>query len=649
MKFFWLATLYILAWNGCAFAASNPSAGLRHEVLTDERGLCGKTRIICGHIMRPLDPSGHIAGEIPIVYALYSHWGGGPRKGVIVAQEGGPGLSSLGSFHAYKALYEPLLIDHDLIVIDARGTGGSAPIDCLPLQRARLPTVENVGACGQSLGDAADLYGTGLAREDMIAVLDRLGVNRFDYYGDSYGTFFGQTLAARYPHRLRSLVLDGAYPVIGENPWYPHAGELVRAGFNLACRRAPYCASLPGDSLQRIDDLIDGLRRDPINGDAPDANGVVRHVTADTTTLGLTLYSDSAGWPTYRDLDAAARALANGDAAPILRLVAENETGEYGSAGNPGAYSRGLFAANVCMDSPAIFDMNAPPTERRIERDEAVARKQADDPGIYHPLSISEFAAVPIDYSYLDLCLEWPIHHPPYPPGQPIPSGDTFSTAPTLVINGELDMLTPPADGAVVTRQFPNGQHLIIANSFHVDALDDVDDCTQTIVRRFTETLRAGDVRCAAAIKPVRLTPFFALKAAQAIAAEPAPGNQADTRLRSLASAAMQTASDAIARWYINYSGADLGLRGGRWRYVQDKTIVHFMLDGSRWASDLAVSGSIRWNQVSGAITADLTLASDDGERGHIVGRWNDHSSYAPATLSGEVSGRLVRATMPAP
>jgi pimeloyl-ACP methyl ester carboxylesterase len=630
MKLFWLAPLCILVWAGCAAAAPNSPVGLRNETLIAERGLCGKTRVICGQIMRRLDPSGRVPGNIPIVYALYPHWGAGPRKGTIVAQEGGPGLSSLGSFYAYKSLYDPLLVDHDLIVVDARGTGGSAPIDCLPLQKARLPTVENVGACGRSLGDAADLYGTGLAVEDMIAVLDHLGVGRFDYYGDSYGTFFGQTLAARYPKRLRSLVLDGAYPVIGESPWYPHAGEVVRAGFNLACRRAPDCASLPGDSLRRIAVLVDRLRQSPISGEAPDANGVVRHVTADTTTLGLTLYSDSGGWPTYRDMDAAARALDSGDTAPLLRLVAENETGEYGSAGNPGEYSRGLFAANVCMDSPQIFDITAPPAERQIERDTAIAHKQADDPGIYHPLTIAEFAAVPIDYSYLDLCLQWPISHPPYPPGQPIPPADTFTTAPALVINGELDMLTPPADGSVVTRQFPDGRHVIIANSFHVDALDDVDDCTQNIVRRFTQTLRTGDVTCAAEVKPVRLTPFFAMKAAQAIPAEPTAGNRADMRQRSLASAAMQTASDALARWYINYSGTDLGLRGGHWRYVQDKTIVHFMLDKVRWANDLAV-------------------AADDGAQGRVQGRWNDHLSYTPAVLTGDMDGHPLRATMPAP
>ncbi len=648
MKWFGFSLLSVLLVAGLAQARADPARTLARQAMTAEQGLCGRARITCGQLMRPIDPSGAIQGSLSIAYARYTHWGPGSAKGTIVAQEGGPGLSSLGSFSSYSALYAPLLRDHDLVVVDARGTGHSGAIDCLPLQNARLPTSENVGACGHTLGEVADYYATGLAVEDVIAVLDKLGVRKFDYYGDSYGTFFGQTLAARYPQRLRSMVLDGAYPVIGESPWYPHAGEAVRASFNLACQRAPYCAALPGTSLGRIAELLQELRHSPINGDAPDANGQSRRVTVDPVTLGLTLYG-SFGLPTYRDLDAAARSAKGGDTAPLLRLIAENETGEYGPAGSPSAYSRGLFAASVCMDSPAIFDQTAPPALRQSQRNDAIAQKRADDPGIYGPLTIDEFAAIPIDYSYLDLCLEWPFPHPPYRPGHPIPTGASFTTAPTLVINGELDMLTPAADGAVVAGQFPNARQLIIANSFHVDALGDVDNCTKNIVRRFTASLHMGDVTCAVEIKPVRLTPLFALLTADAIPATPTVGNVANAHELSLASAAMQTASDAIARWYINYSGIDVGLRGGKWRYVQTGGIVNFMLDGARWSRDLAVTGSIRWNQVDGDITANLTIAADEGSQGRIRGRWNDHQSYSPARLSGVIDNHALHGIMPAP
>jgi len=39
--------------------------------------------------------------------------------------------------------------------------------------------------CGVLLGDTADLYGTGLAADDLDAILSALGVGQIDLYGDS--------------------------------------------------------------------------------------------------------------------------------------------------------------------------------------------------------------------------------------------------------------------------------------------------------------------------------------------------------------------------------------------------------------------------------------------------------------------------------
>ena len=117
-------------------------------------------------------------------------------------------------------------------MIDQRGTGKSGALDCLSLQHSPVRTPRDIGDCGKHLGDAADLYGTRLAAQDMAAVLDALNIQTIDYYGDSYGTFFGQVFSALYPNRIRSMVLDGAYPVIGETPWYSNSAAVVRKSFN---------------------------------------------------------------------------------------------------------------------------------------------------------------------------------------------------------------------------------------------------------------------------------------------------------------------------------------------------------------------------------------------------------------------------------
>ena len=136
-----------------------------------------------------------------------------PALETIVAVEGGPGYPSIGSRASYVALFMPFLDHHDLLLVDNRGTGASQVINCQPLQTSAFLTLTDIAMCGAYLGDTADLYGSGAAADDLAGVLDALGIAQIDLYGDSYGTFFSQTFAGRHPDRLRSVVLDSAYPV----------------------------------------------------------------------------------------------------------------------------------------------------------------------------------------------------------------------------------------------------------------------------------------------------------------------------------------------------------------------------------------------------------------------------------------------------
>lgn len=613
-----------------------------------EKTRCPK-EAICGTVARPLDPSGHVAGKILTAYWLYPHLDRNREvAGTIVAQEGGPGYPSIGSRYGYLQLFAPLRGDHDLLLVDARGTGASAAIDCPDVQHNPVRTPESVGDCGRSLRRASVLYGTLLAVDDMEAVLDALHVKKIDYYGDSYGTFFGQVFSARYPDRLHSVVLDGAYPVIGETPWYSAAGAVVRKGFNLACERASFCDSLKGSYLDRIKRLLAQIRVRPISGRAPDAEGRLREVTVDPGSLGNMLYDGTQGPVNYRDLDAAIRAwFEQNDALPLLRLVAENNDNESPTPVRSDSY--GLFAAVSCMDYQQIYDMLSPIDLRYREREAAIASEESSDPNVYGPLTIREFQSVPLDISVLNLCLDWPIRHPPYTPGEPILRNAKFTRAPTLVLNGELDMLTTAAEGAIVTAQYPHGRQVVVANSFHVDAIDDYDDCAQAIVRHFVKTLDAGDTSCAANVNAVRLVPLFVRRAADAIPATAATGNTATQRDLADASAGVQTAGDALARWNINYSGHDLGLRGGSWSYTQPGLVVRYTLKSVRWADDLAVSGVAVWNQRNGAIHTKLAFTSPDGEEAAFSAVWNDRDQNAMATLVGTIGKRAIRATMPAP
>ena len=64
-----------------------------------------------------------------------------------------------------------------------------------------------------------------------------LGLGKIFFYGDSYGTFFGQAYAVRHPGTLRGLILDSAYP--GDDPYYRTLlpASLRRAALRLRYRR----------------------------------------------------------------------------------------------------------------------------------------------------------------------------------------------------------------------------------------------------------------------------------------------------------------------------------------------------------------------------------------------------------------------------
>ena len=606
----------------------------------------------CGHLTRPFDPAGELPGSIDIAFEFYPQTDAGrANAGAIVAVEGGPGYPSTGTRSSYLALFAPLHADRHLLLVDNRGTGGSAAVDCPALQHDALYSAASVTACGRELGASAALYGSALAADDLAAVLDALGIARIDLYGDSYGTFFAQAFAGRHPAYLRSVVLDAAYAVVGADPWYPEAAPQAHAAFDQACARSAACAAQPGPSMGRIAALLDTLRSAPVTGTAPDGEGNPQTATADAKGLAYVMFSNGSGPLVYRELDAAARAWAGGDTAPLLRLVAENQTSanSVSVAPRPRAYSAGLFTTVSCADYTQVYRMADTPAARHAQAASAIAAKKLSAPDLYAPFTIDEFLAMPQDYGVVNLCLRWPVPSAAHPPGQPVPPGTVFPAVPVLVLSGDLDSLTPPAQGAQAAALFPGARQVVVRNTFHVTALGDLDHCASDIVRRFVSTLSAGDTSCADAVPAIRLVPAFARLASQLAPATAAAGNQGTADDLRAVAAALSAAGDALARWWINYGGAGVGLRGGSFSYTRSGAATQFTLDAMKWTDDVTVSGTLVRSFRSNAVTARLTLTAANGITGSLTARWSDRGSAALAQIEGRIGGRRIAATMAAP
>ncbi len=615
---------------------------------------CARPAAWCGDIKRPLDPSGAIAEAISIHFEFYRHTAPGLPEGTLVATEGGPGYPATLSRREYLDLFAPLLASHDFVLMDNRGTGQSGALDCPGLQAAPSWTIELIGSCGESLGARAALYSTAYAADDLAAILDALKVDRIDLYGDSYGTFFEQVFAVRHPKRLRSIVLDGAFPL--EAPdygWYPTYGPAVRDKYNIACARFAPCTERGGSGMDHIQPLLEALRAQPFAAHADDADGEDVAFSADASRLAIVMYGGSPALATVRDLDAAARAFTAGDRAPLLRLMAETTSAvdSRDPEHAPAKWSAGLAAAVTCQDLLQVFDMSLPPPARKAARDQAVAERQRHFPDTYAPFTIDEFRGMPLDYSFIDQCVTWPVSPAAHPAGHVIPGNAPYPDIPALIISGELDDITTVADGAAVAGKFKRGRQVRIANSFHVNALPHARSaCGAELVRRFIRTLDPGDASCAAAVPPVRLVEQFAVKAAALIPVSPRPGNQADEEQLKWANAALLTVGDALVRASMTSSGRGVGLRGGHLKVVDGAAGLRVAMRQLRWTEDVALDGEARRSAPrSGVVHASVSIAAPNHGHGTLDIRWNEADAHPTAIIRGRIAGNEVFATAPAP
>lgn len=557
-------------------------------------------RAWCGSLPRPWDPQDVKLGFFDLVFALVLPATGTLSQPAVVGIEGGPGYGAVGSGQAYADMLGPLLKNRALLVVDQRGTGGSSPVDC---------TVEkSVAACAKSLGDRFDLFGTELVAQDLSALITALDLGKVDVYGDSYGTFVAQVFASHHPGLVRSLVLDGAYPVTGETAWYPTQGPAMRNAFEIVCARTNGCGANNTGTIELLDRLLERMRKQVISVMAPGADNKMQRVRLSPQNLNDVVFGGTYGPTTYRELNAALGAALDGDPLPLGRLVAESKVKILSEPIS--VYSPGLNIAVSCQDYPQLFDMAERPVVRKTQFGAAVVAQIQSDPDLYGPFRIREYLTS--NFGTQSLCLTWPVatRNPWQIPGPPT---GTYPDIPTLVLSGELDTITTAAEGELVAQQFARSRHVIVANSAHVTAMGDVHKCASALVRNFfsdQDAVLAGmGGQCAATIPPIKAVLGYPIR---------------DT---NPSSGVAQTALDAIDRYLQAVGNRGLGLRGGSWSAKGWGPIV-LNLDGYRLFQNLPVTGSVRWNYETGAVSVRARANGRDW-----VGQWNTYQPEAVAQV----------------
>ncbi len=589
----------------------------------------------CGSIRVLLDPRDPALGTTQVGFLRY------PRRrqelpslGTIVAVEGGPGYSTIASRWYYRDLYKPLLDRRELLLVDLRGTGRSDAIDCPQLQSYRGPWKRLVALCGRQLGPLSERYGSAFAAADLVVVIDALGIDRIDIYGDSYGTFFAQTFAVRYPERTRTVTLDAAYTIDNDDAWWRDTNRAIAAAFRVTCARDRVCAELGRDPMATIARLVRRVGAAPVVGAAYNADGRPRSVRVNVDSV-ISLVTSAATTPTiYRELVAAARAVLRAnhpDPAPLLRLAAENAY--VGGAGNIHTYSEGLATATGCNDYPQLWDLGASMPDRVSQYRAALDELRRDDPDAFAPFAIDDW--VVSSATLFTSCIRWPV---PMQHVHAKPPGAAYPEVPVLVLNGDLDSLTSPEGAQAVADRFPNATYVEVPNTTHVTALGDLLDCTSRLVLDFVQTRVVGDPSCVRSYPPIRLADRFPTSAA---------GLGTDVATRA-ALVTTGTLGDVLARWWSMGGTHGVGLRGGTFETHGFREPV-FRLRDVRWVGDVAVGGTLRWDRPSGVVSATVTLRGDGVPGARLRVRWNAWHPMTSALVVGSVGGRPVRLRVPAP
>ena len=672
--------LAVLVLLSAAFAGPASAAGRGRMIRLGGRTLArcqAKPLAYCGKLSVPLDYSSPAGPFISVSYRFFPA-AAGAAKGTVVPVEGGPGYPSSGSVEygsgsgaaGYGPMYGPLLERWNLLVVDNRGTGSSTPLRCAPLQGFAGATgtaafQKVVGECGAALNSrwrypnrsfvhASDLFTSAPAAADLASVIRVLGVGKVDLYGDSYGSFFAQVFATRYPSLLRSLVLDSTYETSGLDPFYRSSVESMPSDFQAACTRAAACAAAEHTPVwERIAALAASLRAKPISATVPGPGGKSEKISMSAVGL-VDLVNDAAeDGQVYRELDAAARALLEGgDGAPLLRLYAQRLAIDEAYFGLPTSeYSVELYFAVGCLDYPQIFQMTATPAQRASQLAAAEAALPA---GTYAPFTTAEWLAQDENTEAYTACLDWPaptVAEPPLPGPPPL----LPATLPVLVLGGELDAWTPPADVPKVIAQIGGHARFVeLANSTHVVGEADT-ICGSTLIRSFVarpSELDTMDVSCAPAVAAIHALGAFPGSLAAVTPIEPSAGASASPTALRLAAAAVQTAGDAIARYAAIEAAKDRGLHGGTVTAANGGAIL--TLHGDELVPGVSVSGTVTLSPAAipedgRTAVATLSVPSGPHEAATFTATWTTSGSGAVARVAGSAGGATVSGTLPAP
>jgi len=449
----------------------------------------GSAPVECGFVVVPEDHNHPDGPTIRLATAIVKDQSPKHQPDPVILLAGGPGGDVVEYTLSAAAVYETLHANRDFIVFDQRGVGLSEPaLECPEWEETVLDLLdeadpdkslqeefEAIMACRDRLvGEGYDLslYNTTQSAADVNAIRLALGYDEINLYGASYGSLLAQAVMRDHPQGIRSVVMTSVLPLetsfsVGDETTVPAA--IMRLLDTCAADEA--CNAAYPDLQDVFFEIIDELNKDPVpiivtdpdSGETYDAL-----LTGDTVRSNVTiaLYSTSiipvvprAIYETYQ-----------GDHELMTQMTGE-------SLWVVGSLSRGMQFSVICTEDligrrpeEQLDAMMSVPTQLRSRADPELS----------------------IEYGVFGVCESWPVEE-----ADPSFKDPLVSDIATLVLEGELDPVTPPEYGRLVAGylsnaycyEFPGAGHGVLAG----------EDCALGIAGAFLEEpTEAPDATCIA-------------------------------------------------------------------------------------------------------------------------------------------------------
>lgn len=409
----------------------------------------------CRTVSVPLDHANPAGEKLSLRVATFP--AKGTRKGTVVFVPGGPGQAAIPSAAGFLETAGPALEGYDVVFADPRGTGASSPLTCAALPGGRVPAEIDddaqlrraVTACGQELGGRRAHFTTYASVLDLDLVRSAVGADKIIPLGVSYGGQVAGDYARRFPERVQAVVLDSASPV--------EASDALAKLPTLAIPRVlretcfpPGCRQIFGDPNALLADLVAALREKPLRGNAILPTGRKRAATVTASDVYSLVRSSDADPALRTALPAAIAAGAEGDAAPLLRLMQTVR----GGGTTVSDINEIRFLATECVEGRLPWAPDSDPASREALLEQAYTAA---------PEAWAPFGPEAIAGSSAPLCAGWPsTTRPPYPP-----NATQGPNVPVLVLAGRDDLRTPLEDQRRTAAQYPNAQVVAVPNAGH--------------------------------------------------------------------------------------------------------------------------------------------------------------------------------------